>query len=432
MINFSYLLDYAAKLQQLLLPMATARSILTTITLAIVIVLLSWLLSKPFYLKINGNKVMQRIIANLLFPFFAGFGLSIAYLIAQISLQLNAKLLSYALDLTSIAIFIRIVNGVISYTFAKKSYVQRLNKCLSLTILVIVIIITTESNHNIIEFLDNLTLVIGKNTKISVWDLMRACATIAIAFICAMFANRFSERKINQLSSIDANLQQIITRLSKILIFVVTLLVTLPLIGIDMTVLSVFGGAIGVGIGFGLQKITSNFLSGFIILLDRSIRIGDRLIVDNNSGTVTKITTRYVVLERADGTDVLIPNEKFVTDSIQNQSYSNLNLRVELAFTLDSTSNIEQGMQLIKEAMQSAPDILPIEPSIIINRLVVGGVELKAYFWVARATLITSSTNFIYLNILKKFKDHEIHGPDSIQQIKIVNYESPAPSNIKD
>ena len=117
---------------------------------------------------------------------------------------------------------------------------------------------------------------------------------------------------------------------------VLAVLIALLLVGIDLTVLSVFGGALGVGIGFGLQKVASNYISGFIILGDRSIRMNDRLTVNNFTGYVTKITSRFVVLRNANGTEALIPNETFVTSMVVNESYTSREL--QQAFNIRSRS----------------------------------------------------------------------------------------------
>jgi small-conductance mechanosensitive channel len=198
-------------------------------------------------------------------------------------------------------------------------------------------------------------------------------------------------------------------------------MITLPILGIDITALSVFGGALGVGLGFGLQKIASNFLSGFIILLDRSIKVGDRLILDNNSGSVTKITTRYVVLERFDGTEVLIPNETFITNSIQNQSYSSKRLRSEILLTISNKIDINQALELIKQAIQSAPNTISDKAAVMISKLVDNGLEVKGYYWVEQPDFIVEAGNYIYIQIVKLFKENSIATPQTTRRIEVIN-----------
>jgi small-conductance mechanosensitive channel len=217
-------------------------------------------------------------------------------------------------------------------------------------------------------------------------------------------------------------MQQIFIRIAKIAIFILSFMVTMPLIGIDVTALSVFGGALGVGLGFGLQKIASNFLSGFIILLDRSIKVGDRLIIDNNGGIVTKITTRYVVMARFDGTETLIPNETFITSSIQNQSYSSTSLRFEAVFSVSDSSDITLALKLIGQAVQSAPNAIADKAYASISRLIDNGIEIKGYFWLPDPKHFTEANNYIYIKVLQDFKQNNIATPaPSTQNIKMLN-----------
>jgi small-conductance mechanosensitive channel len=315
---------------------------------------------------------------------------------------------------------IRAINGILSHLFASKSYIQSLTKIIQLSLWLCALVIITDSNNDIIVLLDSITFHLSKTNEISIWDILHAIATIIIAIVIAMLTNQFIERKISNVQNIDNNLQQIFIRLSKILIFIVGLLITLPMVGIDITALSVLGGAIGVGIGFGLQKIASNFLSGFIILFDRSIKVGDRLIIDNNAGLVEKITMRYVVMERFDGTEVLIPNEMFITNSIQNQSYSNTSLRAEISCNIGSGNDIMQAIELITQIIKNEPNTLNDKVSVNITRLIDDGVEVKGYFWVENPSLISGVSNSIYVKIVELFKQQTITLPATSQKIELI------------
>ncbi|HRG62458.1 MAG TPA: mechanosensitive ion channel [Burkholderiales bacterium] len=279
----------------------------------------------------------------------------------------------------------------------------------------------TDANDDIIYLLDNITIHFGKSAQLSIWDMLHALVTLIIIVIVARLLNSYSERKINHIQQMDTNIRQIMIRVSKIVIFILAAMITLPIIGIDITALSVFGGALGVGLGFGLQKIASNFLSGFIILLDRSIKVGDRLILDNNGGLVTKITTRYVVLERFDGTEVLIPNETFITNSIQNQSYSSKRIRSEILLTISDKININQALELIKQAIQSAPNTISDKAAVMITKLVDNGLEVKGYYWVEQPSYVVEAGNYIYMQIVKLFKENSIATPQTTQRVEVVN-----------
>jgi small-conductance mechanosensitive channel len=132
---------------------------------------------------------------------------------------------------------------------------------------------------------------------------------ILLTVLVAMWFGSWLEERLMRATTLDSNLKVVLTRITKALLLLVSLLLSLSLVGIDLTVLSVFGGALGVGLGLGLQKIASNYISGFIILLDRSVKLGDQITVDKYTGIVSQIRTRYTVVRNGDG-ETLVPNEQ--------------------------------------------------------------------------------------------------------------------------
>ncbi len=135
-------------------------------------------------------------------------------------------------------------------------------------------------------------------------------------------------------------------------------------VGIDLTLLTVFGGALGVGIGLGLQKLASNYIAGFTILLDRSIRLGDMITVDNRFGVVAKLTARYVVVRSLDGIEAVVPNETLVTTTVLNHSYTSREIRVAVPVQVSYDSDVERALALMEEAARAQPRVLkgPNEP----------------------------------------------------------------------
>jgi small-conductance mechanosensitive channel len=154
-------------------------------------------------------------------------------------------------------------------------------------------------------------------------------------------------------------------------------------VGLDLTVLSVFGGAIGVGLGFGLQKIASNYVSGFIILMDRSVSIGDVVTIDKFSGELTRMTARYVVVRGSDGTETLIPNETLVTTPVVNHSYSDKRVRVSVPLSVDYRADLQLALRLMKEAGAQHRRVLrEPAPDGLIRQFGENGVELELGVWI--------------------------------------------------
>jgi small-conductance mechanosensitive channel len=155
-------------------------------------------------------------------------------------------------------------------------------------------------------------------------------------------------------------------------------------VGIDLTVLAVFGGAVGVGIGLGLQKLASNYIAGFAILLDRSVRLGDFITADNRYGVVTRVTARYVVVRSLDGIEAIIPNDTLATTTVLNHSYSSRNARVTIPVRVSYDSDIERALVLIAEAAAAEPRTLrvPSPPEASLVRFGENGVELEVGLWI--------------------------------------------------
>jgi small-conductance mechanosensitive channel len=184
----------------------------------------------------------------------------------------------------------------------------------------------------VIDVLESITLPISK-TPLSLWQILQGLVTVAATLLIALWLSNAFEARLSRAAEMDTSLRIVLSRLLRALLALFAILLALPLVGIDLTTLSVFGGALGVGLGFGLQKIASNYVSGFIILLDNSIRIGNIISVGNDRGQVTRITTRFTVLRSQTGIESLVPNELLVSSVVQNESYSDRQVRVALPDT---------------------------------------------------------------------------------------------------
>ncbi len=170
---------------------------------------------------------------------------------------------------------------------------------------------------------------IGKS-RINLLDLLRGALIVLLAVMISLGISGFIEQWLMRVPNLDRSVRAVIGKFLRAVLLLVGVLISLPMLGIDLTVLSVFGGALGVGIGLGLQKLASNYIAGFTILLDRSIRLGDMITVDNRFGVVAKVTSRYVVVRGLDGIEAIVPNETLVTTTVLNHSYTSRDVRVAL------------------------------------------------------------------------------------------------------
>jgi small-conductance mechanosensitive channel len=228
--------------------------------------------------------------------------------------------------------------------------------------------------------------------------------------------------------TIDESIRIVLARLGKAFLVIVAVLIAMRLVDIDITVLSVFGGALGVGLGLGLQRIASNYVSGFIILLDRSLRIGDVITVDKYNGSVTQIRTRCTVVRAPNGVEALVPNELLLNQAVQNFSFGDKNgntvTRIRVAYDTD----IDDAMRLMRVAAEAQPRILS-DPATTVGLKEFGadGIELELTFWVpdpeTGTDMLRSDVNRA---IWKAFKEAGIAVPYPQREVRLRRDETPA------
>lgn len=284
----------------------------------------------------------------------------------------------------------------------------------------------------VIDWFEQHTIPLGKSHA-SLLDIVTGVLSVAFALIVALWASALLESRLMQADGLDTSLRVVFARIGRTVLVMVAVLVGLSLVGFDLTLLSVFGGALGVGLGFGLQKIASNYVSGFIILLDKSLRIGDMITVDKYYGAVTQIKTRCTVIRALDGTEAIVPNELLVSNPVTNHSYTDR--RVRLATRVQAAYGSDVGLvrQLLLDAAQGKPRVLS-DPPIGVNlvELAADGLTFELGFWIrdpeeGRANVISD----VNVEILRLFCEHGVEIPFPQRDIRIVQAASagkPAPS----
>ncbi|WP_051460232.1 mechanosensitive ion channel family protein [Pseudogulbenkiania sp. MAI-1] len=271
-----------------------------------------------------------------------------------------------------------------------------------------------------VEWLESIRFHVGK-VEVNLYMILTGLLWVAIILVGSLWVSRIIESRVMKLADIDLSLRIVFTKLTRTVLLVAGVMVALPIIGIDLTVLSVFGGALGVGLGFGLQKIASNYVSGFIILLDRSIRIGDRLMIDNRTGYVTKITSRYVVLKTADGSEALVPNDTLIANTVVNQSYSDKSIWTSVTVQVGYDSNLELALQLVREAAIHPRVLSDPAPASFVTAFADSGINLELGFWVADPENgFLNLKSEINLAIWRAFKQHGINIPFPQREVRIL------------
>ena len=230
--------------------------------------------------------------------------------------------------------------------------------------------------------LDQTELTFGKS-RVSLLDLGRDAVTFILALMISLWLSGLVEQWVSRLPGVDQSARVVVAKVLRAVVLTVGVLVALPLLGIDLTVLSVFGGALGVGIGLGLQKLASNYIAGFTILLDRSIRLGDLITVDNRFGVVTKVTSRYVVVRSLDGVEAIVPNETLVVTTVLNHSYTSRDTRVAVGVQISYESDLELAMQVMRDVALPQERLLRTPgPVVNVLRLAESGIDLELVVWI--------------------------------------------------
>jgi small-conductance mechanosensitive channel len=270
--------------------------------------------------------------------------------------------------------------------------------------------------------LEEAQLPIGK-TSVSLLDIARDAVILVLTLIISLWVSGLVEHWLMRMPDVDRNVRVVMAKFFRAVLLIIGVLIALPLLGIDLTVLSVFGGALGVGIGLGLQKLASNYIAGFTILLDRSIRLGDMITVDNRFGVVTKVTSRYVVVRSLDGIEAIVPNETLVVTTVLNHSYSNQGTRIAIPVQISYDSNVELAMRLMREIAMGEPRVLraPVGPEVFILRFAESGIELELTVWIndpenGQATL----KSVMNLGIWKAFAEHCIEIPYPRREVRLL------------
>jgi small-conductance mechanosensitive channel len=281
----------------------------------------------------------------------------------------------------------------------------------------------------LIEILESISVSIG-NIEISAYGIARVAIFGSLLFWVGRVSNRTGRELINRQASLDTRTREVAAKLLEITVFFVVFLLLLQVMGVNLTALAVFGGAIGVGLGFGLQAIASNFISGIIILLDRSLSVGDYVEFDDDlAGIVREMNMRSTTLETFDGRDIMVPNEKFIVETFVNWTHKDKRQRYRVDFSVAYDSDIHKLVGIIREVVASHPQVIsgedvPIEerPDCEINSFGDSGINMFVEFWMIG---IDDGKNRVggdlLLMILDALREHDFEIPFPQREVRVLN-----------
>jgi small-conductance mechanosensitive channel len=328
-----------------------------------------------------GVESFARVLAPLLI-----LGLLALAKLVLANYRIHVNVLRVALPLFASFAVIRTAFYLLRRVFARHgpvgAAILTFEKIFSLLVWLAVAMYITGLWPDVFQYLDNTLLPIGRH-KVTLANILQAAASVVVLLMLALWAGAALEERLMGVQGLHSSLRVMMARTSRAVLIVVAVLYSLTLMGLDLTVLSVFGGALGVGLGLGLQKIASNYVSGFVILLERSLSIGDMISVDKYSGKVSQINTRYTVLQGLDGVETVLPNEMLISGPVQNQSLSNRTVRVSTVLTAAYGSDLDILIPMLEALPLGVPRVMESPPpGVSLNKFSADGFELELGFWI--------------------------------------------------
>ncbi|ODN67555.1 mechanosensitive ion channel family protein [Methylophaga muralis] len=281
----------------------------------------------------------------------------------------------------------------------------------------------------VIAYLESMSFEVG-NINISAYGIIRVLIFGTILFWLGRISSNAGQQIIRSQEDLDVGTREVFAKLFQIALFFIVFILLLQIMGINLTALAVFGGALGVGLGFGLQSIASNFISGIILLLERSLSVGDYIeMEDGRKGVIRELNMRSTTLETYDGKDIMVPNEQFITTSFTNWTHKNFKQRYDIEFQVSYKTDLHFLFDLLREVVASHPrvisgDNVPIEerPDAEIAGFGESGVDILIEFWMEG---IDDGPNRVGADLLlmiwDALKENNIEIPYPQREIKIVN-----------
>jgi small-conductance mechanosensitive channel len=380
----------------------------TVVACLLVAYAVCWLISRP---RPRGSVLFGRnVIDGVLFPVLA---LALTYTARLvIGPQHAGPLLRIAVPLLLALALIRLLARVFTVAFPRSRAARLVERVFSWLAWLAAALWIMGLLPPVMEELEGIKLAFGK-TRISLLALIQGSVTAGVVLVVALWISAAVEHRILDPHVHDLSLRKVSANALRALLLLLGLIFALSAIGVDLTALSVLGGALGVGLGFGLQKLASNYVSGFVILAERSLRIGDTVRVDGFEGTVVDIKTRYTQIRSLTGRESIVPNEKLITERIENLSLADPRILLSIEVGVGYDSDVDLVQKILVDAALAAPRVLRDPgPAAQLARFGANALEFSLSFWIADPSNGQGNVRSeINLRVLQEFRKAGIDIP---------------------
>ena len=337
----------------------------------------------------------------------------------------STQFLHIAISLVNALIIIRLGVYFIRYLIKPRPWIRALENTIATLVWIIVALYLFGLLSPIGDSLAQIEFSFGDNS-FSLLLVLQVIFGSALAVLFAVTIGQFIENRLMKIDQLDMNARVMLNKILKITLYVVAVVVALSSIGLDLTFLSIFGGAFGVGLAFGMQKIASNYVCGFIILLDKSIHIGDILMVGEHYGVVTLIRSRYTVLRKLDGIEVIIPNETLISENIINHTLSDRKSRISIDVQISYKSSVDKAFEILLNSAKNESRVLnDPKPTVFLMKFADSGIDLMLSFYIVDPEEGSwGLKSDIYREIWDEFQKNGIEIPYPYRTVEIINSEN--------
>jgi small-conductance mechanosensitive channel len=323
----------------------------------------------------------------------------------------RSYLLAVAANLAFAWLIIRLVTSVI-----RNAFIVRL---VSLSAWLVAALSILGQLQPAIEVLDSVSIVLG-DLRLTPLLLIKLGALMILALWLTSIASNFVESRINRSADLTPSIQVLLVKMIRMGLMVVAVAIALSAVGINLSALAVFSGAVGVGIGIGLQKIVANFISGIILLADKSVKPGDLVTIGDSTGRISAMKTRYISVAAGDGREFLIPNEDLVTQKVVNWTYTDKNTLVKVSFGTNYDADPRLVCRLAVEIAAAAPRAIKSKPpNCILMEFAEHGMKFSLTFWIADPDGMDNVKSEVMLALWDAFKREGIRVPYPVRDIRI-------------
>lgn len=367
---------------------------------------LAWMMSWAIGRGAARDSILfgRRVLDGLFFPVLS---LAFTYALKTTLIKMqHVPLLKMALPILLSLVVIRLIARVMTTVLPTSSGARALERVVSWLAWGMAVLWITGLMVPVVDELESIRFSLGKSS-VSLLHVFEVGMTSVLVLVLSLWLSATIERRVLNHTVSDLSMRKVASNTLRALLLMLGALFALSAVGVDLTALSVIGGALGVGIGFGLQKLAANYISGFVILIERSLRIGDYVRVDGFEGSVTDIKTRYTLIRAANGSESVVPNELLITQRVENLSLENSRMLLSNTYWVGLESDAEQVARLLVEAALRAERVLADpEPIALLSEVSPQGLRWTLNFWMdAPLTgqgLVRSDVNLAVLASLRQ------------------------------